>query len=63
MHTNFETVQSGVTVPVIDVRRAVAKEVHDRGFSRLGLLGTRYVLEQKFYIAQLDFVVPNFVCF
>ena len=54
MHINFDAVQSGVGVPVIDIRRAVAKEVHHRGFSRLALLGTKYVLEQKFYIEELE---------
>ena len=54
MHINFEAVQSGVTIPVIDVRTAVAKEAHDRGFSKLALLGTRYVLEQDFYSEKLE---------
>ena len=53
MHINFEAVQAAVQVPVVDVRSAVADEVVSRGFSKMALLGTKYVLEQSFYVDKL----------
>jgi len=54
MHINFEAVQSAVDVPVIDVRTAVAQEVISNGFSKMALLGTKYVLEEDFYSDKLS---------
>ncbi len=54
MHKCFDVVQCAVSVPVIDVRDALAKEVANLGASSVSLLGTRYVMEEDFYSTQLE---------
>jgi aspartate racemase len=49
MHKNYDDVVRAVSCPVVDVRESVADEVKARGGERVGLLGTRYVIEQDFY--------------
>jgi aspartate racemase len=53
MHVNFAQVQSAVSIPVIDVRDAIAKESLGRGHSTLALLGTKYLIEGAFYSDRL----------
>jgi aspartate racemase len=49
MHKNYDDVAHAVSCRVVDVRESVADEVKARGGARVGLLGTRYVIEQDFY--------------
>lgn len=49
MHRNYDDVRDAVSCRVVDIRACVAGEVADRGGSRVGLLGTKYVIEQGFY--------------
>lgn len=44
-------------LPVIDLCDVVRKELHERGFRRVGLLGTKTVMESGFYGALGDVVV------
>lgn len=53
MHKNFNDVRDAVTVPVVDVRDAVAAEVLARGGDTLALLGTKYLIEGDFYSERL----------
>jgi aspartate racemase len=53
MHVNFAQVQNAVTVPVVDVRDAVAKESLDKGHHTIALLGTKYLIEGDFYSDRL----------
>jgi aspartate racemase len=64
MHKNYDAVAAAVDVPVLDVRSVVAREAQRLGATRLGLLGTRYVIEQDFYVdglraAGVDVVRPD----
>jgi aspartate racemase len=54
MHRNFDQVRAAVTCPVIDVRACVADEVASFGGGRVGLLGTKYVIERDFYSAGVE---------
>ncbi len=49
MHKNFDDVRGAVTIPVVDVRDAVAAEVLARGYDSLALLATKYVINDDFY--------------
>ncbi len=49
MHRNYDHVVAAVECPVVDIRRSVAEEVRALGGASVGLLGTRYVIEQDFY--------------
>ena len=64
MHRVFDDVQAAVGVPVLHIADAVAAVAAGRGWSRLGLLGTRLLMEQPFYAARLagagiEVVVPD----
>jgi aspartate racemase len=49
MHKVYDDVAAVVDVPVVHIADAVAAEAAARGWSRLGLLGTRWVMEEPFY--------------
>lgn len=53
MHRNFARVQRAVTIPLVDVRDAVAKESLGRGHHTIALLGTKYLIEGEFYSDRL----------
>jgi aspartate racemase len=54
MHKNFDDVRDAVAIPVVDVRDAVAREVLNRGYDTLALLGTKYLIEGDFYSDRLE---------
>ena len=53
MHVNYDVVASAVSVPVLDVRDAVANEVLALGGHAIALLGTKYLVELDFYTGRL----------
>lgn len=54
MHKNFDVVAAAVDVPVLDVRTVVAREALALGAQSIGLLGTRYVVQEDFYVDGLE---------
>ncbi|MFC4061560.1 aspartate/glutamate racemase family protein [Planomonospora corallina] len=59
-----DDVARAVNVPVLHIADAVGAEVRARGMRRVGLLGTRFTMEQPFYRDRLaahglDVVVPR----
>ena len=54
MHRNYDDVASAVSIPVLDVRDAMVREVKSRGASALTLLGTKYLMENTFYSSYLE---------
>ncbi len=54
MHKVAPQVRAAIGVPFIDIRDAVAAEVRAKSAGRVGLLGTRYVVEQPFYGEQIE---------
>lgn len=53
MHKVFADVEAAVDAPVLHIADAVADEAKRHGWSRLGLLGTRWVMEEPFYAERL----------
>jgi len=53
MHKVFDDVQAAVDVPLVHIADAVASVAAARGWTRLGLLGTRWLMEEPFYAARL----------
>jgi aspartate racemase len=49
IHQAFEFVVGQSPVPWLHIARAVAEEARARGFMRLGILGTRYLMEGPVY--------------
>jgi aspartate racemase len=54
MHVNYDEVAAAVSIPVVDIRSAMASELLAMGGTSLALLGTRYLLENDFYSAHLE---------
>jgi aspartate racemase len=53
MHKVAPAVESAIDVPLLHIADAVAAEGERRGWQRLGILGTRWVMEEPFYSDRL----------
>lgn len=49
MHLVFDEVQASVGVPMLSLLDAVGQAIQARGLETVGLLGTRFTMEQTFY--------------
>lgn len=64
MHRVADAIEAAITVPFLHLADATARAVVASGVIRVGLLGTRYTMEQDFYRARLerhglDVVIPE----
>ncbi|WP_028650446.1 aspartate/glutamate racemase family protein [Nocardioides halotolerans] len=64
MHRVAEEVQAGIGVPLLHIADALADRAGEHGWSRLGVLGTSWVMEEDFYVGRLarhglEVVVPD----
>lgn len=53
MHKVAGAVESGAGLPVLHIADATAGEVKKAGIKKIGLLGTRYTMEEEFYRVRL----------
>jgi len=53
MHKVAPAIEAAVRIPVLHVVDATAAAIRSAGLSKVGLLGTRFVMEQDFYIDRL----------
>jgi aspartate racemase len=53
MHLAFDEVQAAVEIPFLHVVDATAEAVKAKGFSKVGLLGTRFTMNLPFYAERL----------
>jgi len=53
MHKVADVVQDAVEIPIIHIADATADAVSAAGLTRVAVLGTRYTMEQDFYIDRL----------
>lgn len=63
-HLSADVVQSSVSVPLLHIVDAVAKEICEQNIRKIGLLGTRFTMEKDFFrerLAQYDIetIVPD----
>ena len=64
MHKVFDQVQSSVHVPLLHIAQLTADALKADGVGKVGLLGTKYTMEQDFYKAKLvengiEVVIPD----
>jgi aspartate racemase len=65
MHKVADDIQANVNIPLLHIADATAQLVKDAGMHKIGLLGTRFTMEEEFYkgrLAQkygLIVIVPN----
>ena len=53
MHIVFDEVQSAVRIPFLHLIDATAEAIQAKGFSTVGLLGTRFTMNEPFYRERL----------
>jgi aspartate racemase len=54
MHKSAPEIEAAVSIPLLHIADAAAHAVKAQGFSTVGLLGTRFTMEQDFYRARLE---------
>ncbi|SFO53737.1 aspartate racemase [Bradyrhizobium sp. Ghvi] len=64
MHKLAPDIVAKLTIPFIDIGDATAKRIRARRYRRVGLLGTKFTMEEAFYIDRLrahdlDVLVPT----
>jgi aspartate racemase len=64
VHQGIDLVRESSPVPWIHIAEEVTKEAQDLGFRRVGILGTRYLMEGPVYpsklaLAGIDYRIPN----
>ncbi|MEE9161683.1 MAG: amino acid racemase, partial [Candidatus Neomarinimicrobiota bacterium] len=65
MHRNFEQVPAAVSLPLLHIADATGDAVAAAGLKRVGLLGTRFTMEEGFYKGRLasqhglDILIPG----
>jgi aspartate racemase len=65
MHRAADVIEAAIDVPFVHIADATARAVGRAGLRRVGLLGTRYTMEQDFYRGRLeqrhgiDVIVPG----
>ncbi|XKE94403.1 aspartate/glutamate racemase family protein [Metaplanococcus flavidus] len=63
MHKVVGQIEEKISIPVLHIADATAAEIRSRGLIKVGLLGTRYTMEQDFYrtlieSSGIDVLVP-----
>lgn len=53
MHKLYSQVSEAISIPVLHIADAAAESILQARLSRIGLLGTKYTMEQDFYTARL----------
>lgn len=65
MHKVAPQITANLNVPFLHIADATAQQIVARGITRIGLLGTRYTMEQDFYTGRLrdqyglDVIIPD----
>lgn len=54
MHMVAPAIEAAVRIPLLHIADPTADEIRSSGFSRVGLLGTRFTMEQAFYKERLQ---------
>jgi aspartate racemase len=53
MHTVAPAIQAAAHIPLLHIADPTAQAIQQAGFTRIGLMGTRFTMEQAFYIDRL----------
>jgi len=65
MHKSADEIQANVKIPLLHIADATAQLVKDSGIRTIGLLGTRFTMEEEFYKGRLSqnyglkVIIPN----
>jgi len=65
MHKMAGEVQNSINIPLLHIVDATAEKIKEKGYKKVGLLGTRFTMEEDFYKGRLiekhglEVIVPN----
>ncbi|MBC8359580.1 MAG: aspartate/glutamate racemase family protein [Candidatus Aminicenantes bacterium] len=65
MHKMADEVQKSIKIPLLHIADATAEEIKKQGLKKLGLLGTKFTMEEDFYKGRLSekfglkVIIPN----
>lgn len=65
MHIIADDIQKNIDIPILHIVDATAEKIVDKGLKKVGLLGTKYTMEEEFYIKRfkdkynIDLIVPE----
>ena len=54
MHKVAPAIEQAITIPLLHIADATAERLQEDGVTRVGLLGTRFTMEQEFYASRLE---------
>ncbi len=54
MHSTADDIEAHVGIPVLHIADATGEEIHKSGMKTVGLLGTKYTMEEGFYKDRLE---------
>lgn len=54
MHKVVEKIKENIHIPVLHIADATAKEIKRKDIQKVGLLGTKYTMEQDFYKSRIE---------
>lgn len=54
MHKVANEIQASITIPLLHIADVTAEEVLSKGIKTIGLLGTKYTMEQDFYKSRIE---------
>jgi aspartate racemase len=54
MHKLADVIQTSVHIPLLHIADATAAQIKQQGLTRLGLLGTKFTMEEDFYVGRLQ---------
>jgi aspartate racemase len=53
MHKVIDAIQENINIPILHIADATATQIKKNGLKTIGLLGTKYTMEQDFYTSRL----------
>ncbi len=65
MHKVFDEMQKNIKIPILHIVDATAEKIKEPGLKKVGLLGTKYTMEDDFYKGRLsknhgiEVIMPN----
>jgi aspartate racemase len=65
MHKVVDQIEAAISIPVLHIADATASKLKAEGISKVGLLGTKFTMEQEFYkgrlqqVHDIDVIVPT----
>ena len=64
MHKVFQSIEEKISIPILHIADATANQIIKNDINTVGLLGTKYTMEQDFYKSRLEshgikVIVPN----